>query len=271
MRCYDGSRRMSSTDDLREAVLRPQWPAPANVHALSTLRAGGVSRGPWGLVGGGPGGLNLGERCGDAHACVRENRRRLRALLPSEPLWLDQVHGTEVVEADTLVARSGPPPRADAAIATRGGVVLAVLTADCLPVLLTNASGSAVGVAHAGWRGLAAGVVESTLAALARASTDRRWFAWLGPAIGPSRFEVGAEVRRAFVDQDAAAARAFVPAGPPDKWWADLFALARLRLARAGVIDVYGGGICTASQPDRFYSYRRDRTTGRMASLIWLG
>lgn len=261
----------SATDALRAAALRPDWSAPATVCGLSTLRPGGVSRGAWGLAGGAAGGLNLGEHCGDDADDVRENRRRLRGLLPSEPLWLDQVHGNSVVDGDACATGREPRPKADAAIATRRGVVLAVLTADCLPVLLTNASGSAVGIAHAGWRGLAAGVLEATVAALARASDDHRWIAWLGPAIGPTRFEVGSEVRHAFVEQDAAAAHAFVPAGAPGKWYADLFALARDRLAQAGVLEVHGGGLCTASDARRFYSYRRDRTTGRMASLIWLG
>ena len=251
--------------------LLPDWPAPAAVRALSTTRAGGVSRGPWGLADGGAAGLNLGARCADDDEAVRENRRRLARALPAEPVWLEQVHGVEVFDADSRApGGSCTLPRADAAITTRRGTVLAVLTADCLPVLLADAGGTAVGIAHAGWRGLAAGVLERTVAALERTGSGRGWLAWLGPAIGPSRFEVGDDVRDAFTRDDAAAARAFVPAGTPGKWFADLFWLARRRLARAGVTQVHGGGLCTFSDAQRFYSFRRDRETGRMASLIWL-
>jgi YfiH family protein len=162
-------------------------------------------------------------------------------------------------------------PQADAAVTARPGTVLAVLTADCLPVLLCNVSGSVAGVAHAGWRGLAHGVLERTVEALARRSGDRRWIAWLGPAIGPCCFEVGDEVRQVFVAQDAAAAQAFAAGARPGKWQADLYTLARIWLAGCGVQSVHGGGACTACDSGRFYSYRRDRVTGRMASVAWLG
>lgn len=268
---------MSSTDasPAAEAAQRhlmlPDWPAPAGVRGFVTLRHGGVSRGPWGRAGGEAGGWNLGGHCGDEPSDVARNRALLRGLLPAEPLWLDQVHGTEVFDVDAReLAADAVPPRADAAVTGRRGAVLAVLTADCLPVLLTNASGSVAGIAHAGWRGLAGGVLERTVEALARLTDDRRWLAWLGPAIGPACFEVGGEVRDAFVGHDGDAGAAFVPAASAGKWMADLDALARLRLARAGVHSIRGGGRCTVSDRESFYSYRRDRITGRMASLIWL-
>ncbi|MFN9772299.1 MAG: peptidoglycan editing factor PgeF [Burkholderiales bacterium] len=250
--------------------LVPDWAAPASVRALVTIRARGVSAGPFGLDGGGPGGLNLGDHVGDDPDAVRENRARLEAAVPGPIRWLQQVHGTAVHEADTPWTGAAPPV-ADAAVATRPGTVLAVMTADCLPILLADATGRAVGAAHAGWRGLAAGVVEAAVDAVrARAGRDARVLAWLGPAIGPSAFEVGDEVRQAFCELDAAAAAAFTPGPAPGKWWADLFALARLRLAARGVVDVAGGGLCTVADRARFYSHRRDRRSGRFASLVWL-
>lgn len=253
--------------------LIPDWDAPASVRAFVTLRSGGVSRGAWGLYDGSAGGWNLGAHCGDAAADVADNRARLRSFLPQEPLWLEQVHGDTVLDADlpaSAVAASESRPVADAAVSGARGCVLAVLTADCLPVLLTNARGDAVGIAHAGWRGLCAGVLENTVAALARKSEDHAWRAWLGPAIGPELFEVGEEVRAAFVDRDPQGASAFVPGATSGKWLGDLYALARLRLRASGVGVITGGNLCTVSEPRRFYSYRRDRSTGRMASLIWL-
>lgn len=240
-------------------LLRPDWPAPPRVGAAVSTRAGGVSTGPWAS-------LNLGSHVGDDPACVAENRRRLRAALglDAEPGWLAQVHGTAVARVDD--ACDGPP-EADAAVAFAPGRACAILTADCLPVLLCDAGGTGVGAAHAGWRGLAAGVVEAAVAALGCPPDDV--LAWLGPAIGPDAFEVGAEVRAAFVDDDARAASAFRPNGR-GRWQADLYALARLRLARAGVGRVYGGGWCTYSDPARWYSHRRDGRCGRMASLVWL-
>jgi polyphenol oxidase len=233
----------------------PDWPAPSNVRALITTRAGGTSRGPYAS-------LNLGLRCGDEEAAVRENRARLQRVLPQAPKWLAQVHGTTVVEADVL----DHVPAADASVARVPGTVCAVMIADCLPVLLCDGSGAAVAVAHAGWRGLAAGVIENTIAAMGVAPD--KLVAYLGPGIGPRAFEVGTDVHNAFVARDAAAADAFLPARP-GKWLADLFSLARRALARAGVNRVHGGGLCTYTDTARFFSYRRDRTTGRMAALIW--
>jgi hypothetical protein len=246
----------------------PDWPAPPNVHALVTTRTGGVSTGPYAT-------MNLGfatsaRTTGDAATAIAENRRRLERFLPSPPVWLDQVHGAAVATLDRAVAASAraTPPVADAAITGDRGVVCAVLTADCLPVLFAARDGRAVGIAHAGWRGLAAGVLEATIAALAaQGVAGRDLLAWLGPAIGPQAFEVGADVVAAF------------GAGPADpcfvaqgggKWLADLYGLARQRLAAAGVAAIAGGGFCTHADAMRFYSYRRDRETGRLAALVWL-
>lgn len=237
-------------------LLVPDWPAPANVRALATTRAGGVSLPPWD-------GLNLGDHVGDDPAAVAENRRRLRQVLPAAPLWLRQVHGTRCVDA----ARAAPGAEADAAVARAPGVVCAVLTADCLPLLLCDEAGTTVAAAHAGWRGLAAGVIEATVRAMDL--PGERLVAWLGPAIGPENFEVGGEVRAAFVAHDPAAVRAFVP-GAPGKWLCDIYRLARQRLAALGVHRVAGADFCTARDAGRFFSYRRDGATGRMAALIWL-
>ncbi|HYF60025.1 MAG TPA: peptidoglycan editing factor PgeF [Burkholderiaceae bacterium] len=248
--------------------LVPDWPASPRVRAFSTVRAGGVSAGPWGLEGGLAGGLNLGAHVGDDPSAVAENRARLQAALPAPIRWLEQVHGTAVHDADRPAHEV---PVADAAVCSSGAVVLAVMTADCLPVLLADREGRAVALAHAGWRGLAAGVVEAAVAALrAKAGERASIAAWLGPAIGPRAFEVGDEVRAAFCDGDARAARAFAADPVAGKWRADLCALARLRLADCGVEAVHGGDACTVSEPSRFYSHRRDRRTGRMASLVWL-
>lgn len=234
----------------------PQWPASPRIRALITTRQGGQSRGPYAS-------FNLGTHVGDDPDAVTHNRELLRAALPADPLWLHQVHGIEVVDA---AAASGIPT-ADAAYTSVRHVVCAIQTADCLPVLLAARDGGTVGVAHAGWRGLAAGIVEATVKSM-RAHT-RELVAYLGPAIGPQAFEVGEEVLDAFAAQEAGAAQAFVKTGE-GKYHADLYALARQRLRRAGVDDVYGGGFCTYSERDRFYSYRRERETGRMASLIWI-
>lgn len=238
-------------------IIKPDWPAPAAVQALVTTRAGGVSLPPYDS-------LNLGDHVGDDPVAVVLNRQRLRALLPAEPRWLKQVHGTVVAKADMIVE----PVEADAAVSFTAGMVCAVLTADCLPVLFCDRQGTRVAAAHAGWRGLAAGVLEAAAAAMQCPSSDI--LAWLGPAIGPQAFEVGEEVREAFVRDLPAAARAFAPR-QSGKWLADIYELARLRLARAGVREVYGGGLCTYSDSERFYSYRRDKATGRMAALVWLG
>ena len=239
------------------ACLTPDWPAPSRVRAAMTTRAGGVSTGAYAS-------LNLATHVGDDPAAVAENRSRLRTALGlrAEPAWLEQVHGARVV----LLPRTNDGP-ADAAVCFAPGSVCAVLVADCLPVFLASRDGDRVGIAHAGWRGLAAGVVEATVAALD--CDPSRLVAWLGPSIGPRAFEVGEEVREAFVAQDAGAAAAFAP-GRPGRWLADLPALARRRLAAAGVDAVSGGGLCTHADAVRFYSYRRDGATGRLAALAWL-
>jgi len=235
----------------------PDWPAPAAVRALSTTRAGGVSLAPYAS-------LNLGAHVGDDPARVAENRARLRRLLPAEPRWLNQVHGSAVVDAAAVAGL----PDADAAFSRKPGAVCVVMTADCLPVLLCDRAGTVVAAAHAGWRGLHGGVVEATVAAMGVAPGEL--IAWLGPAIGPQAFEVGGEVRAAFVAADGRAEAAFRPAAQAGKWLADLYLLARQRLAALGVSAVHGGDCCTVGEADRFFSYRRDGVTGRMASLIWL-
>ncbi|WP_153147220.1 peptidoglycan editing factor PgeF [Dechloromonas sp. H13] len=234
----------------------PDWAVPANVRVLQTTRHGGVSRGPWA-------GFNLGDHVGDDAAAVTANRAALAARLPGEPFWLTQVHGTVAVDVD-----QGPKSwEADAAVARQTGNVCAVMTADCLPVLMCDRRGTVVAAAHAGWRGLHAGVLETTVGAMKVPPGDL--LAWLGPAIGPRCFEVGEEVRDAFVTGDPAASAGFVAQGP-GKWLCDLYLLARQRLQRLGVTMIGGGGSCTVTEADRYYSYRRDGVTGRMASLIWL-
>jgi YfiH family protein len=222
-----------------------------------TTRLGGVSRGPYAS-------LNLAAHVGDVEASVAENRRRVRSALelPAEPAWLEQVHGAHVA----TLPLSGRTV-ADAAVAFAPGLVCAVLVADCLPVFLVSQAGDRVALAHAGWRGLAAGVVEAAVAALA--CDPGELVAWLGPAIGPRAFEVGVEVRDAFVTRDPAAAADFAP-GRGGRFLADLPGLARRRLAAAGVRSVHGGGLCTVTDSRRFFSYRRDGATGRMAALLWL-
>jgi YfiH family protein len=244
-------------------TLSPEWPAPPAVRAAFTLRMGGVSAAPFDS-------LNLGAHVGDTGAAVTENRRRVRTQLhlPAEPLWLEQVHGSEVADLDVASGQaSAVPPTADAAIARRAGNVCVMQVADCMPVLFAARDGRAVAAAHAGWRGLAAGVLEATVARLAVA--PRELIAWLGPAIGPAHFEVGGEVRAAFLAHDPAAATAF-SANSRGRWQCDLGALARRRLTAAGVTAVFGGGWCTYSDPLRFFSYRRAGQCGRMAALIWL-
>ena len=238
-------------------VLVPAWPAPTGVRAAQTRRSGGVSEAPWAS-------LNLAHHVGDDPAHVAENRRRLTAILdlPAEPQWLDQVHGSEVVCVPADAQRT-----ADALVTTTPGVVLAVLTADCLPVLFSRDDGSAVAAAHAGWRGLASGVLENTVAALD--APPETVLAWLGPCIGPAVYEVGEEVRAAFVGPDASTAGHFA-ATRPGHWHADLAGLARRRLARLGLTQVFQApGTCTFAQPDAWFSYRRDGRCGRQATLIW--
>ena len=237
--------------------IRPDWSAPSRVNAVTTIRASGVSAAPWDS-------FNLADHVGDAISAVTENRRRLvdTLQLPTSPNWLRQVHGTNVV-----VDRWLPGCVGDAAYAQRTGVVCAVLTADCLPLLMCDQTGTQIAAVHAGWRGLAAGVIEATLE---RFSGDRAdIMVWFGPAIGPTAFEVGEDVVEALTATDPDARRAFAPCGS-SRWLADLYALARQRLRGGGVTQIYGGEWCTFSDPHRFYSFRRDGVTGRMASLIWL-
>jgi len=234
----------------------PDWPAPERVRALITTRSGGASRGIYAK-------FNLGERVGDDARAVTKNRKTLRGLLPAEPVWLRQAHGTRVVEA----VPGSLGEEADGAVARGPGRVCAVLTADCVPVLLADEGGTVVGIAHAGWRGLAAGVVENVVRAMGVAPESL--ITYLGPGIGAVAYEVGTDVFDAFVLANADAAGAFLPRGS-GKFLADLNLLARQRLMRLGVGSIHGGNLCTYSDPERFYSYRRDGVTGRMASLVWM-
>lgn len=253
-------------------LIRPLWPdLPANVGALATTRAGGSSGAPYD-DGRGGGGLNLGLHTGDDIPAVQANRDRLQALLPGRPAWIRQVHGVGVVDASTVVA-GGPVLEGDASIASAPGVVSAILTADCLPVLFADMEGRVVGAAHAGWRGLAGGVLQATIGAM-RSAGAGEITAWLGPAIGPEAFEVGPDVLAAFEQAlpDGACLGGFRPyPGRPGKYLADIYLLARRLLARAGVTRVAGGDRCTATEREHFYSYRRDGSgSGRQASLIWI-
>ncbi|TDV36371.1 hypothetical protein C7405_104283 [Paraburkholderia caballeronis] len=281
-----------NTPDLSPAdLVHPDWPAPPRVRAIVTTRNGGVSAPPfgrWQADGDGgrdlPGGLNLGRLSGDDAAHVEENRRRLLAFAGVPAAWLHQVHGADVVDAAHAAAilRDGEAPlRADASVTERAGLACVVMIADCMPVLFCDDAGRAIGAAHAGWRGLAGGVAELTaqrVAALAGVGTDRL-HAYLGPSIGPTAFEVGADVRDAFMNdatavgaarRDAIASAFVAHPHTPGKYFADLPALARVRLNAIGVQSIAGGDLCTVTQRERFYSYRRDRETGRMAALVWL-
>lgn len=254
---------------LLEHCIIPDWPAPANVRALQTTRQRGVSVAPYDS-------LNLGAHVGDVPATVARNRQLLAALLPSEPVWLNQVHGTAVI--DTAAAGCGTP-EADACISRHKGAVCVVMTADCLPVLLCDDQGSVVGAVHAGWRGLCGGVIERAVRAMNVA--PKSVIAWLGPAIGPKAFEVGEEVRAAFIAQRPEALDAFSPVpraaassplskGEGAKYLADLYLLARQRLHALGVTRIHGGGFCTYTDRARFFSHRRDGVSGRMGTFIWL-
>jgi YfiH family protein len=238
--------------------LVPEWPVPVRVRALSTFRRGGASAAPYAS-------LNLGDHVGDSPNIVAENRRGLAAAaaLPAEPTWLAQIHGARVADLDA----EGTPGPADASFSRQPGRVCAILTADCLPILLAADSGDLVAAAHAGWRGLAGGIIESTVASLP--VPPARLMAWLGPAIGARHFEVGGEVRTALLERDPGADAAFTP-NARGRFMADLDGLARRRLAALGVGRVYGGGQCTFADEDRFFSHRRDGVTGRQATLIWL-
>ncbi|MDR5738264.1 MULTISPECIES: peptidoglycan editing factor PgeF [unclassified Caballeronia] len=274
-----GSRTADAPPLEARHCLWPQWRVSPRVRAFVTTRAGGVSVAPY--HGGAPdaGGLNLGLSTGDAPDAVRENRRRALALTGArDAAWLQQVHGTQVEDAHAVID-AGAPVDADASVTDRAGIVCVVMTADCLPVLFCDDDGRAVGAAHAGWRGLAGGIVEKTgerVAALAGASASRL-NAYLGPAIGPNAFEVGEDVLQAFAaacsaDRRDATVAAFRSTGSGNKYLADIYALARLRLAGIGIdaARIHGGAHCTVTETERFYSYRRDRVTGRMAAMIWL-
>jgi YfiH family protein len=239
-----------------EHYLIPDWPAPRNVRSLQTTRHGGQSVAPYDS-------FNLGDHVGDTPQAVAHNRQRLAQLLPSEPVWLNQVHGIEVANAD----RADCVQQADAAVARQRGTVCVVMTADCLPVLLCDEAGTVVGAAHAGWKGLAAGVIEATIKEMG--IEPQKLLAWLGPAISQSAFEVGGEVRDLFLAQEAQASEAFLP-GTEGKWMADIYLLAHQRLHALGVLRIYGEENCTFGNPKQFYSYRRDNVTGRMGTFIWL-
>ena len=238
-------------------VITPDWSAPTRIRAAFTLRSGGVSAAPYDS-------LNLGTGIGDSPQAVAENRRRIaeRLALPSEPVWLEQVHGTSVVEIGRDASLVG-----DASVTRVSGRVCAIRVADCLPVLFAARDGSAVGAAHGGWRGLAGGVLETTIARLG--ISPRQLIAWMGPAIGPRNFEVGDDVRDAFLARDAGTASAFT-ANARGRWQCDLYSLARHQLRELGVSAVSGGGWCTFAERDRFFSYRRDGQCGRMAALVWI-
>lgn len=242
--------------------LKPDWPAPPQVNAAATLRSGGVSEGTFAS-------LNLGSHVGDDAGAVTENRRLLKAALqlPAEPTWLNQVHGINVVEVGVQAGAQISPPTADASVAKAAGRVCVVMTADCLPVLFCDRQGTRVAAAHAGWRGLVGGVLGATVQALG--VPPSQLMAWLGPAIEPEAFEVGPEVREQFIAREPGNAAAF-QGNARGRWQADLYQLARNELARLGVTDVYGGGFQCFADSKRFFSYRRDTRTGRMATLVWL-
>jgi YfiH family protein len=249
-------------------IIVPDWPAPGDVKAIQTTRLGGTSIPPYDT-------FNLGNHVGDNPIMVQNNRNLLTLSLPAQPLWLEQVHGTRVINANYELSPIGDRDchnvqtslQGDACIARLPATVCAVMTADCLPVLLCDTRGSVVGAVHAGWKGLAAGVIENTVRAMG--VSPQHLMAWLGPAISQEFFEVGEEVRNIFIKNDPQAASAFV-AGKPGKWFADIFALARLRLKSLGIIQIYGGSYCTYREQNNFFSYRRESVTGRMGTLIWL-
>lgn len=254
---------------MHPAWLTPDWPAPSSVRAVCTTRNGGISLHPYDS-------LNLGDHVGDDPAAVRRNREHFQQCLAARPVFLSQVHGVEVL------ALTGTQPdgmKADACFTRQASLACTILVADCLPILITDRSGSFVAAAHAGWRGLAGdqgqGVLESlaTQVKVSGHEPPSQWLAWIGPGIGPQAFEVGDEVRSAFVQQDAEAASCFQPTSSPSKWLADLAQLARRRLAKLGVVDMFGNdgssAWCTVHNPSRFFSYRRDRICGRMAASIW--
>jgi hypothetical protein len=235
--------------------IHPAWPAPFNVHSMVTTRMGGISQPPFDS-------FNLAGHVGDVPEFVAANRALLRKHCPAEPMWLNQVHGNIVALADDIDSLVD----ADASVSFKPGTVCVVLTADCLPVLFCDRKGTRVAAAHAGWRGLAAGVLEASINAMQCEPCDI--LAWMGPAIGQTAFEVGDDVRDVFISDLAESEAAFLPA-QPGKWVADIYQLARLRMKRAGVVNVYGDGFCTYTDSKRFFSFRREGKTGRMATLIW--
>jgi polyphenol oxidase len=243
--------RMLNNSDL----IIPDWPAPSTVHAIQTTRQGGFSKAPFKS-------LNLAAHVQDHPITVAKNRQLLNQFIPSEPVWLNQVHGINVIDAGL----SACVQDADASFTTQTNVVCVTMTADCLPVLLCDKQGTAVAAIHAGWRSLCDGVIEHTVRAMGVEAKDL--LAWLGPAIGPDAFEVGSEVRQAFIEKDANATKAFQPHA--NKWLANLYLIAIQRLNHVGVKAIYGGGDCTYSSPERYFSFRRDGITGRMATMIWL-
>ena len=249
-----------NNSDLHATFIIPNWPVPTNVKALQTTRAGGVSLAPYDS-------LNMGLHVQDNPMHVAQNRQLLSQYLPSEPVWLNQVHGINVVDA----ANTDCVPEADASYATRKNVVCVTMTADCLPILLCDTAGTVVASIHAGWRGLCDGVIEATLSKMPVESATL--MAWLGPAIGQNAFEVGGELRAQFIAKDAQAKAAFKPHGDnpeQDKWLGDLYKIAMQRLNNLGIMQIYGGGECTFTDQQRYFSFRRDGATGRMATLIWL-
>ena len=240
-------------------LIIPDWPVPQNVRSAISTREGGVSEGVFSS-------LNLGDHVGDCPQAVTENRARIIRCVGGRPLWLNQIHGKRVVDAADYL-RAIKPPEADAAFTRRSAVVCTVMTADCLPVLFCDSDGTVVAAAHAGWRGLLDGVLEETVKAMGVAAQDL--MAYLGPAIGPQAFEVGEEVRAAFIARNPQSSAAFSPV-KEGKWRAALFQLARQRLNRLGLLRIYGGDLCTFSAAEHFFSYRRDGQCGRMAAMIWL-
>lgn len=243
------------SNGLAQSFIVPEWPAPSHVCAIQTTRLGGVSSAPYDS-------LNLGDHVNDDPHHVAKNRQLLASFLPTEPVWMNQVHGIRVLDA----AKSSCIATADAAFTTQKNIVCVTMTADCLPILLCNREGTIVAAVHAGWRSLCDGVIEATVKAMA--VNGHTLMAWLGPAIGPDAFEVGAEVRAQFIEKDQQAASAFKLHG--HQYSADLYQLARQRLHHVGVTQINGGGLCTHADASRFFSYRRDGVTGRMATLIWL-
>jgi len=245
----------------------PDWPVAPQVGSVITTRCGGYSKGPYGAHDGGDGGMNLGLASGESVSIVERNRALIAQQLPYAPCWLKQVHGTHVVNA---AAYAKKVPEADAAYMQEGGAVCAVLVADCMPVLLASTCARIVAVAHAGWRGLAGGIIQNVVSAMRARVPNSEFIAYLGPAIGPNVFEVGQEVLDAMLTKLPNARAAFKPSAIQGKYLADLYALGRMALHAVGVSQVYGGGYCTYSESDRFYSYRRAPITGRQAALIWL-